>query len=142
MVVTHGVRIRTERELCRDCQACTLGCSLYQEGECNLALARLLVSKDMAKYEFSIRVCQHCESPDCLAACPTGAIFLDAQGIAILDEVECNRCGACAAACPYEAIFYNQAKDRYLKCDLCAGRAGGPICVELCPVGALSLEAR
>jgi Fe-S-cluster-containing hydrogenase component 2 len=29
--------------------------------------------------------------------------------------------------------------DRYLKCDLCTGRDGGPLCVEMCPVGALYL---
>ena len=48
------IRIQTDVKLCRDCQACTLACSLHREGECNLGLARLVVSKDMANYEFNI----------------------------------------------------------------------------------------
>jgi hypothetical protein len=47
-------RLVTHDELCRDCQACTLACSLYHEGECSLSLARLRVSKDMENYRFSI----------------------------------------------------------------------------------------
>lgn len=134
--------VRAEHELCRDCQACTLGCSLSHDGECSLGLARLRVTKDMASYRFAIAFCQHCEDPECLASCPTGAIHLDQRGVAILVDDECIRCGACATACPHDALFYDRAGDRYLKCDLCAGRDAGPLCVELCPVGALVLIDR
>jgi len=132
--------IQVASDLCRDCQACMLGCSLYHEGECNLHLARLAVIKDMAKYEFAILICQHCDAPECLPACPTGAMRLDARGVVMLVDADCIRCGACASSCPYGAILYNAAEDRYLKCDLCAGREAGPLCVELCPVGALTLR--
>ena len=131
-------KIQADPALCRDCQACTLACSLYHEGQCSVALARLSVSKDMARYEFNIVVCQHCESPDCLAACPVDALRRDERGVVVLVEEECIQCGACAEACPYDALFYHEATDRYRKCDLCAGR-DGPLCVEVCPVGALSL---
>jgi Fe-S-cluster-containing hydrogenase component 2 len=77
-----------------------------------LGLARLVVTKDMARYEFDIVVCKHCDEPDCMLA-----------------------------ACPHDAIFYNEPQDRYLKCDLCAGREQGPLCVEMCPVQALTLVA-
>ena len=133
-------RLYADAEACRDCQACTLACSLYHAGECNPGLARLSVAKDMAQYRFQIVICQHCDSPVCVEACPTGALSLDGRGVAILNDDECTRCGACAESCPYGAIFYAQAQDRYLKCDLCAGRAEGPLCVEVCPVGALMRE--
>ena len=61
------------------------------------------------------------------------------DGIAVLDDDACIRCGACVDSCPYGAILYHEAQDRYLKCDLCTGREGGPLCVEVCPVGALAL---
>ena len=131
--------IQVDAKLCRDCQVCALACSLHHEGECNLRMARLVVTKDMARYEFDIVICQHCDEPDCILACPSEAMVLDGQGVVIILDEECDRCGACAAACPYDAIFYNEAQDRYLKCDLCAGREQGPICVELCPVEALAL---
>lgn len=138
--MAHNKKIHTDAKLCRDCQACTLACSLYHEGECNLGLARLVVTKDMAKYEFSILICQHCDWPECVAVCPTEAILIDDRGVVTIVDDDCTRCGACETSCPYDAIFYNEAQDRYLKCDLCAGREGGPLCVEICPVGALTLS--
>ena len=134
-------KIHAHATLCRECQACTLACSLYHEGECSPSLARLQVIKDMARYEFQILICRHCESPDCLAACPSDAIVLNDQGVAVLLDDACDRCGACASACPYGVLFYHEARDRYLKCDLCVGREGGPVCVAICPVGALTLVA-
>jgi len=133
------MRIASHPDLCRDCQACVLGCSLYHEAQCSTSLARLVVSKDMARYEFRISICQHCDHPDCALACPAEAILVDDRGVAIILDDACTRCGACEASCPHGAIFYNMAQDRYLKCDLCAGHAGGPVCVALCPVGALAL---
>jgi carbon-monoxide dehydrogenase iron sulfur subunit len=132
-------KILVQPELCRDCQGCALACSLYHEGECSLSLARLVVAKDMARYEFRMTVCQHCDRPECVTACPVDALSLDDDGIAVLDDDACIRCGACVDSCPYGAILYHEAQDRYLKCDLCSGREGGPLCVEVCPVGALAL---
>lgn len=132
--------INVRADLCHGCQTCMLGCSLYHEGQCYPGLARVAVRKDMARFIFDIRICQHCESPECLEACPSGAMSLDARGVVLLDDDVCIRCGSCAEACPYEVIFYNEREDRYLKCDLCAGRADGPLCAALCPVGALTTQ--
>ncbi|MCK5640946.1 MAG: 4Fe-4S dicluster domain-containing protein, partial [Gammaproteobacteria bacterium] len=99
----------------------------------------MAVIKDMARYEFDMRICLHCDDPECLVACPPGAISIDGRGVAIIDDDLCIQCGACAEACPYDAIFYHESQGRYLKCDLCAGRAEGPLCVQLCPVGALTM---
>jgi Fe-S-cluster-containing dehydrogenase component len=133
------MRILIERGLCRDCQACVLGCSLYHDAVCSPARARIVVTKDMARYEFDLRVCHHCTDPDCLAACPVGAMSLDDRGVVVVDDEVCVQCNACADACPFDAIFFHEATGRYLKCDLCAGRREGPLCVQLCPSGALSL---
>ena len=132
-------KIYANAALCRDCQACTLACSLYHEGQCNLSLARLAVLKDMARYEFRILVCQRCDTAECMMVCPTEALRYNDEGILVLNEEDCIQCGACCEACPYHALFYDKATDRYLKCDFCAGRPGGPVCVEICPVRALSL---
>ncbi len=135
------VKLLVDSAVCRDCQACTLACSLVHEGQCHLGLARLRVYKDMARYEFQVVVCRECDEPDCLAACPNESIRLDAHSVVTIYQDECLICGACAAACPYQAIFYDQARERYLKCDLCAGRPDGPACAEVCPVGAIRAVA-
>lgn len=134
-------RIGVDASLCRDCQICTLACSLYHEGVCSIQLARLLVKKDMERYQFRIVICEQCESPECVDVCPAGALGVDERGVVILQQDECIQCGMCAESCPFGAIFYDQASDRYIKCDRCAGRDGGPLCVERCPTGALFIQA-
>ena len=63
----------------------------------------------------------------------------DAEGVVTIVEENCIACGSCMEACPYEGIYLHEELDVYLKCDMCRGRIGGPICVETCPTGALSL---
>ena len=127
-------------ELCRDCQACTLACSLYHEGECNPSLARLRVRKDMENYCFHIAVCRQCDDPDCLNGCPNEALRINKWGVPAIDQVECLECGSCLAACPHNALFHHERSGRYLKCDLCSGREQGPVCAQVCPVGAITVE--
>ena len=138
------MKIQVEANLCRDCEACALACSLLHEGQSNPLLSRVLVKKDMANYKFHIVVCEGCEIPDktpeCIQACPTEAIRLDERGVVMIYEDECLQCGECAEACPYEAIFYNESTGLYYKCDLCAGVNDGPACVEICPVEALTIR--
>ncbi|MGH8214572.1 MAG: 4Fe-4S dicluster domain-containing protein, partial [Rhodanobacteraceae bacterium] len=48
------------------------------------------------------RSCLHCETPDCVTVCPTGASYKRAEdGIVLVDEDKCIGCQLCAWACPY-----------------------------------------
>jgi len=133
-------KILVNPQLCRDCQTCVLACSLYHENVCSLSLARLQIIKDMEIYEFNILICRHCDQPECVLACPCNAIQVNKQGVILIMAEDCNQCGLCALNCPYEAIFYCEVSGKYNKCDLCANRLGGPLCVELCPVKAITLN--
>ncbi len=138
-IMAEKQRLKANPSLCRDCQACTLACSMVHEGQCAPSLARLRVIKDMQKYQFQITYCRNCSSPACVEACPSNALPIDHRGVPILDDELCTRCGKCLDACPFDAIYFHQTRDRYLKCDLCVARAEGPACLQVCPVKVFSL---
>ncbi len=141
MTSVVGARaLRADPEICRGCDMCVLACSLEHEDQCNPSLARLRVSKDLERYRFTITICRHCEEPACLVACPVeGAMERDENGVVSIIQDWCVRCGSCAAACPYDAIFFNDGQGIYLKCDLCRSREGGPVCAEVCPNCAITV---
>lgn len=81
--------------------------------------------------------CHQCNNAPCVDACPTGASIQLGSGIVVVDWDKCVGDGACADACPYDAIFQDPlAGNKADKCDFCAPQlAKGlkPACVENCP---------
>ena len=49
-------------------------------------------------------VCMHCQDPECLTGCPTGAIARFPDGEIDIHPETCIGCGDCATQCPYNAI--------------------------------------
>jgi len=95
-------------------------------------------------------LCNHCEDPPCVRACPTKATFKREDGIVLMDFHRCIGCRFCMAACPYGSRSFNfrdprpfiketnlkfptRMKGVVEKCNFCAERlAVGqmPACVE------------
>jgi heterodisulfide reductase subunit A len=56
---------------------------------------------------------------------------------AIVDEVTCVGCGACASACPFEAITWSDFGQPKINVEACTGCG---ICAATCPVAAMQLR--
>lgn len=105
-------------------------------------------------------LCNHCEDPPCLKACPNKAIVKRQDGIVLVDQDRCRGTKACVSACPYGNIIFPETDRWYLdesepyestfvkprlkpnvarKCTYCAHRVDeglDPACVVACPTHA------
>jgi molybdopterin-containing oxidoreductase family iron-sulfur binding subunit len=108
------------------------------------------MSEDVEHRPFPV-LCNHCENPPCVRACPTQATFKrESDGIVLMDFHRCIGCRFCMVACPYGSRSFNfrdprpfieetnqefptRMKGVVEKCNFCAERlAVGkmPACVE------------
>ena len=123
---------------CTGCGTCELACSLRNTGEFNPSRSRIqVVSFEPDFFRIPI-VCLQCYRPPCAEICPTGAITRDeTTGIVRVSASECNGCRMCEEACPFGVIFFSEAEEKAVKCELCDGE---PECVAFCPTGCLAFR--
>jgi len=62
---------------------------------------------DHARSSHFLTLCNHCENPPCVRACPTKATFKRPDGIVMMDFHRCIGCRFCMAACPYGSRSFN-----------------------------------
>lgn len=98
-------------------------------------------SKPKVKIHYTPELCNHCDNPACLPACPEGAISKREDGLVLIDPAKCSGCKKCLDACPYHAIYFNDELRLAQKCTGCAHLLDHgyalPRCVEACPTDAL-----
>ena len=120
-------------ELCTECHACELKCSMEKYNVYNVEKGALRIK---SKFPDSpdLVYCRQCNDAPCIDACPTNAL-IEVDGIVKLSNEECVNCGECVEACPFESIFHTE-KIGYFKCDTCEGEYK---CVKACATEALHL---
>jgi tetrathionate reductase subunit B len=93
------------------------------------------------KIHYIATLCNHCRKPACMDACECGAISKREDGFILIDPSKCIGCKACQAACPYDAIYFNEELGIAQKCTGCAHLLDHghtqPRCVEACPTDAM-----
>jgi Fe-S-cluster-containing dehydrogenase component len=134
--------LKIGENFCWGCKTCEVACK--QENRAADGVKLIAVWEDGPKlvdgkldFSFRITVCQHCDAPPCMDACPAEAITKRPDGIVVLDDETCTGCGACLEACPYQAIAFDQEKGVAQKCNLCHHRVDRgllPACADnVCP---------
>jgi nitrate reductase beta subunit len=89
------------------------------------------------------RICNHCDHPACLAACPRKAIYKRPEdGIVLVDQQRCRGYQECVKACPYKKVFYNiigRASQKCIGCFPRVEKGDVALCVESC-IGKIRLH--
>ncbi len=114
-------------ERCIGCHSCSLACARFVHKRLSWDTAGIRIrSAGGLSTGFEAKTCLACDPAPCVAVCPTGAFSQRKGGGVVARKKLCIRCGACAKACPVDAIYIDAALEPYV-CIHC-GR-----CVPLCP---------
>jgi len=133
---------------CIDCGRCADACNARWEiPERGYRTEILSVEQGKTRYGsepahgFLPVLCNHCDVPHCVLACPTRATYKrEEDGVVIMDPKKCIGCKTCMIACPYNARYFSPKVRAVDKCNYCRPKDDAPedripSCVEACPAG-------
>jgi Fe-S-cluster-containing dehydrogenase component len=125
------------RDQCIGCLSCMYACSRLLRRNAGSAKAAIRVASYVGvEGSFSIRVCARCEAPDCVKACPTGAIKTsDGGGVRLVKKDSCTSCKSCIKACVLHALQWDEEAAYPIPCIQCGQ------CVKYCPNGVIRIES-
>ena len=128
---------------CIDCERCIEACGatnhVPEYGYRTRILEQVHPESADRRIEFIPVLCNQCNNPACVRACPTKATYKDQRnGIVMVDKQKCIGCKTCMAACPNNGRYYNEETKSVDKCDFCFDTRlskGGTLtaCAEACP---------
>lgn len=137
--------ILTDVNKCVGCLACSISCKVTNDVPVGSYWNKVLRIGPNPRQEggqwpdvytyFLTMQCQHCEDPECVKVCPTGASHKLADGTVQVDKEKCIGCQFCAMACPYGVRYLNEEERVVEKCTLCeqiTAQGGLPQCVIQC----------
>ncbi|MDK1030694.1 MAG: twin-arginine translocation signal domain-containing protein [Planctomycetia bacterium] len=133
----YGMVIDLRR--CFGCHACSVACKAEQDVPLGYFKSWVVVSEKgrypHAQRQFVPVLCNHCDDPPCVKACPTRSTVQRDDGIVTQDEKTCIGCSYCIQACPYAVKYRDPRTKTAQKCDFCLHRVDQgilPACVNTC----------
>lgn len=143
MAKRMGLVIDLDR--CVGCFSCDISCKQENDVALGSYWSKVLYRgpfgdfPDLEMY-FLPALCQSCDNPVCVEACPTQATYQrEEDGIVLIDHEKCIGCQYCIVACPYGARTFNEKQMVAEKCTMCVHLqevGEKPACVKNCPVKA------
>jgi len=144
-------RIIIEAELCDGCKNCSVACMQSHRSDAGTVYDLDLTDPKNETRNHIIALesgiykpifCRHCEEPECVASCMSGALSKDeVTGLVLYDEKKCAACFMCVMNCPYGTIKPDRAsRSKIIKCDFCKDSDYDPSCVKSCPKKAIHVE--
>ena len=136
-------RIKIDRSRCIGCLTCVTACVVSHQTESGDARNRVTIDTGTKPAPI---FCRHCERPECVYTCMTGAMKKNQEtGYVEYHKEQCASCYMCIMSCPYGILKYDSiAQKEIMKCNMCVHRSedgqANPMCVEKCPMGAITLE--
>ena len=119
---------------CSGCDSCVVACKFENDVALGNYWNHVIpvnpagTHPDIEMYWLPIQ-CQQCANSPCVAVCPTGASYRDADNnVVLINKEECIGCKTCLAACPYSdpegrtrpsVRWFNTAENVVEKCTLC-----------------------
>lgn len=132
---------------CLGCGACAQACRFGNRLPDPIVfrkIRRIELKKNNGISRFYLSTaCNHCQNPECLRVCPSGAYAKRRDGIVMHNPDKCTGCKSCLSSCPFEAPQFNALTGKAGKCQLCYPRLQNnklPFCVQACVTGALQLK--
>jgi Fe-S-cluster-containing hydrogenase component 2 len=132
------VRIHWNKNKCTTCMSCTVVCSERHTGMSSPSRSRIRILVSLPDGECTAEYCRQCKDAPCAAACPEEAIQFDQQLRVWL--VDEKLCTGCGQ-CVEACPFHSMQLDQVT--DLaakCDLCLGAARCVEICPSGALTMK--
>lgn len=144
-------RIFIDATKCDGCKNCSVACmqahradtgSVYDLDLSDISNeSRNYIIQDQNKTYKPI-FCRHCDQPECVMSCMSGALQKDAKtNLVLYDEEKCGSCFMCVMNCPYGVLKADtKTRTKVIKCDFCKDQGMEPSCVQACPKKAIYVE--